>query len=42
VAADSALNQQDGIHPTGEGIARIVESILPDVEKLVAAAAAAG
>lgn len=40
VAADPRLNQQDGIHPTGTGVAKIVETVLPEVEKLVAAAAA--
>jgi acyl-CoA thioesterase-1 len=40
VAADAMLNQPDGLHPTAEGIARIVEGILPQVEELVAQAAA--
>ena len=31
VAMDPALNQQDGIHPTAEGVAMIVEKILPVV-----------
>lgn len=31
VAMDPALNQKDGIHPTGEGIAVIVENMLPVV-----------
>jgi acyl-CoA thioesterase-1 len=35
VAADSNLNQGDGIHPTAAGVARIVEAILPDVEALI-------
>ena len=35
VAADPALNLGDGIHPTAEGVAIIVERILPDVEKLI-------
>jgi len=39
VAADPALNQGDGIHPTAEGVAVIVERILPSVEALVARAA---
>ncbi len=38
VAADRSLNQPDGLHPTAAGVARIVENILPEVEKLVAAA----
>jgi acyl-CoA thioesterase-1 len=42
VAADPDLNQADGIHPTKAGVAAIVDKILPQVEKLVAAAAAAG
>jgi acyl-CoA thioesterase I len=42
VAADAALNQGDGIHPTGAGVAKIVEAILPEVEKMVTAAAASG
>lgn len=35
VAANSALNQDDGIHPTAEGVAVIVERILPAVEALI-------
>jgi acyl-CoA thioesterase-1 len=35
VAANSALNQPDGMHPTAEGVAQIVERILPQVEALV-------
>lgn len=35
VAADPALNLGDGIHPTAEGIAIIVERILPRVEELI-------
>jgi acyl-CoA thioesterase-1 len=31
VAADALLNQGDGIHPTAEGVAIIVENILPTV-----------
>jgi acyl-CoA thioesterase-1 len=42
VATDPALNQPDGMHPNKEGVAKIVESMLPDVEALVAAAAAGG
>jgi len=41
VAADAALNQADGIHPNGEGVAIIVERILPSIEALIAAAEAA-
>jgi acyl-CoA thioesterase I len=40
VATEAGLNQADGQHPTAEGIAVIVESILPDVEALVATQAA--
>lgn len=35
VAGDRALNQKDGIHPTAEGVDRIVAAILPSVEQLV-------
>jgi acyl-CoA thioesterase-1 len=38
VAADPALNQEDGIHPTAEGIAVIVENILPVVAGALAEA----
>jgi acyl-CoA thioesterase-1 len=31
VAMDTALNQEDGIHPTAEGVAVIVEKMLPVV-----------
>jgi acyl-CoA thioesterase I len=31
VAGDALLNQGDGIHPTADGIAIIVEKILPTV-----------
>ncbi|MGH6913134.1 MAG: arylesterase, partial [Geminicoccales bacterium] len=31
VAGDALLNQRDGIHPTAEGVAIIVENILPTV-----------
>lgn len=36
VVGDPALNQQDGIHPTREGVAVIVERILPLVKDLLA------
>jgi len=36
VAAQSNLNQRDGIHPTAEGVDVIVRGILPFVEKLIA------
>lgn len=35
VAGVPALNQADGIHPTSEGVARIVENILPRVQIMV-------
>lgn len=36
VAAVPNLNQDDGIHPTGEGVAEIVRRMLPAIEKLIA------
>lgn len=35
VAGDAQLNQADGLHPNADGIARIVQSMLPAVEALV-------
>jgi acyl-CoA thioesterase-1 len=35
VATDRDLNQADGIHPNAEGVAVIVENILPKVEELI-------
>jgi acyl-CoA thioesterase I len=35
VAFISSLNQPDGLHPTREGVAIIVERIMPSVEKLI-------
>lgn len=40
VAADKALNQADGMHPTAEGVDIIVSRILPMVEQLAALAKA--
>jgi acyl-CoA thioesterase-1 len=40
VAADAVFNQSDGMHPTAAGVAKIVENILPAVEKLIAKVAA--
>ena len=40
VAAEPELNQEDGLHPTAEGIAVMVEGILPKVEELIDAARA--
>lgn len=39
VALDPALNQSDGIHPNRDGVAVIVENILPTVEAMVRALA---
>jgi acyl-CoA thioesterase-1 len=36
VAADPKLNQKDGLHPTREGVEKIVANILPAVETLLA------
>jgi acyl-CoA thioesterase-1 len=36
VVADPKLHIGDGLHPTGEGVARIVTGILPKVEALLA------
>jgi acyl-CoA thioesterase-1 len=36
VAGDPKLNQKDGLHPTREGVARIVAAILPAVEGVLA------
>jgi acyl-CoA thioesterase-1 len=36
VAANAALNQRDGIHPTAAGVDRMVAGILPKVEELIA------
>lgn len=38
VAAEPALNQDDGIHPNARGVAVIVERILPHVLRLLGAA----
>jgi acyl-CoA thioesterase-1 len=35
VAAERSLNQADGLHPTADGVAKIVTRILPKVEDLV-------
>ncbi|MBI2718662.1 MAG: arylesterase [Rhizobiales bacterium] len=40
VAADPALNQEDGIHPNARGVDVVVARILPSVEALLARAAA--
>jgi acyl-CoA thioesterase-1 len=36
VATDRSLNQSDGMHPTAEGVAKIVDAIVPTVEGLIA------
>jgi acyl-CoA thioesterase-1 len=36
IVADQKLNQRDGLHPTAEGIAKIVAGILPKVEEMLA------
>jgi len=38
VALEPALNQADGIHPNAEGVAVIVEGLLPEARSLVEAA----
>ena len=35
VAGDPKLNQPDGLHPTAEGVAAIVERIAPSVEEIL-------
>jgi len=40
VAGDISLNQPDGMHPTNEGVAVIVENILPFVKELIEKATA--
>ncbi|MGX9390658.1 arylesterase [Nitrobacteraceae bacterium UC4446_H13] len=42
VAADTALNQADGLHPTAAGVDRIVERILPVVEAFLGTVKTAG
>lgn len=42
VAAEPALNQDDGIHPNARGVAVIVERILPAVRRLLASVREAG
>lgn len=41
VAADARLNQADGIHPNAEGVAIVVDRIVPAVEALIAEASSA-
>lgn len=40
VAGERALNQADGIHPNAQGVERMVQAILPQVEELLDRAAA--
>ncbi len=42
VAAIPSLNQDDGIHPTAEGVDVMVRNIMPDVEDLLARVGKAG
>lgn len=39
VAAEPALNQSDGLHPTAQGVTAIVQRILPYVSRLIGAPA---
>ena len=36
IVSDPKFNLGDGLHPTGEGVAKIVSGILPKVEALLA------
>ena len=36
VALDDGLMQEDGIHPNAKGVAKIVESIMPKIDELLA------
>jgi acyl-CoA thioesterase-1 len=42
VVLDAKLNQDDGMHPTGKGVAEIVKRIVPSVEELIARALSRG
>lgn len=35
IAANSALNQADGLHPSKEGVAKIIESLLPYLKMII-------
>jgi acyl-CoA thioesterase-1 len=35
IALDKTLNLDDGMHPNGKGVAKIVENIMPKVEELL-------
>jgi len=41
IAFNAAYNLPDGIHPSAQGVAAIVRSILPAVEKLIVEVSAA-
>ncbi len=41
IAGERALNLPDGLHPTAQGVERIVEGILPTVERFLAKVSAA-
>jgi acyl-CoA thioesterase-1 len=40
VAADPALNQADGLHPTAAGVAVIIRGIMPVLRQVIAKAGA--
>jgi acyl-CoA thioesterase I len=42
VVLDAKLNQNDGMHPSGKGVAEIVKRMLPSVEELIARATSRG
>jgi acyl-CoA thioesterase-1 len=42
VALDETLTLDDGMHPNAQGVARIVEGIMPKVEELLARVTAKG
>jgi acyl-CoA thioesterase-1 len=42
VALDDALTLDDGMHPNAQGVARIVQGIMPKVEELLARVGAKG
>lgn len=42
VVLNAKLNQDDGMHPTGKGVAEIVKRMIPSVEELIARATSRG
>jgi acyl-CoA thioesterase-1 len=42
VVLNAKLNQDDGMHPTGKGVAEIVKRMIPSVEELIARAMSRG